>query len=213
MLVFLCQRVVRMNKSLRDIADIRLGYQFRGKVIPDPTAEVKVVQIKDIDADLKIRLHDLDSVNINRPEPYLIQSGDVLFLSRGHRLFAAVVPPVQQNTIATGYFFILRPKPELMLPEYLAWCLNQPNFQDSLKPFMRGTHIPMVSRTDVGALPLHVPPLTVQHQILAVNKLSEEEVRLFEKLRQKRHQLVHAILRKLIYDSTNTREDQQEPGS
>ena len=67
-----------MKKRLRDIAEIRIGYQFRGKVTPDPTSDVRVVQIKDIDSDLRVRVSDLTTVRIDKPEPYLTQAGDVL---------------------------------------------------------------------------------------------------------------------------------------
>jgi hypothetical protein len=187
-----------MKKRLRDIADFRIGYQFRGKVKPDPTGAVRVVQIKDIDSDLRIRVPDLTPVSIDKPEPYLTQAGDVLFLNRGHRLYAVVVPELPPNTIATGYFFILRPNPRVMLPEYLAWSLNQPDFQDSLRPYHRGSHIPMVSRIDVEELKIQVPPLEVQRRILALNDLLDEERRLFAAIQEKRSLLVQAVSRKLM---------------
>ena len=68
----------RMKKRLLDIAEFRMGYQFRGKVKPDPAGTVRVVQIKDIDPDLRIRVADLVTVTLDRPEPYLVQVGDCL---------------------------------------------------------------------------------------------------------------------------------------
>src|SRR4051794_9139528 len=99
-----------MKKRIRDIAAVRVGYQFRGKVKRDPAGSVRVIQIKDIDDEQRIRLADLASVNVDRPDPYLTHQGDVLFLSRGHRLYTVVVPEIDGDTIATGYFFILRPR-------------------------------------------------------------------------------------------------------
>jgi hypothetical protein len=195
-----------MKKRLRDIADFRIGYQFRGKVKPDPAGEVRVVQIKDIDSDLQVRVPDLTPVSIDKPEPYLTQMGDVLFLNRGHRLYGVVVPELQPNTIATGYFFILRPNPRVMLPEYLAWSLNQPDFQESLRPYHRGSHIPMVSRIDVEELRIQVPPLEVQRRILTLNSLLDHERRLFAAIQEKRSLLVQAVSRKLMHD-TQTEKD------
>ena len=100
-----------MKKRLKDIADFRIGYQFRGKVKPDPAGTVRVIQIKDIMPDLQIRLNELETVTIERLEPHRVQQGDVLFLSRGHRLYAVVLPAVEPNTIATGYFFVLPEDP------------------------------------------------------------------------------------------------------
>ena len=187
-----------MKKRLRDIADIRVGYQFRGKVELDSTGNVCVIQIKDIQPNQRIRVDGLACVNLARPEPYLTQGGDVLFLGRGHRLFAAVVPETYPNTIATGYFIILRPRTSGLLPEYLAWCMNQKGFQESLRPYIRGSHMPMVSKTDVQDLQIRVPPLNVQRRILVLNNLLDNERRLSAAIEEKRAVLVQAVSRKLM---------------
>lgn len=195
-----------MKKRLKDIADFRVGYQFRGKVKPDPAGAVRVIQIKDVDADRQINVAGLDRVALDKPEPYLVQPDDVLFLSRGHRLYPVVVPEVKPNTIATGYFFILKPNPRVVLPEYLAWSLNQPDFQESLKPYHRGSHIPMVSRTDVEDLRIQVPPLELQQRVLALNELLNHERRLYAAIQEKRSLLVQAVSRKLM-DEPRTERD------
>jgi hypothetical protein len=199
-----------MKKRLRDIAEFHIGYQFRGKVKPDPSGAVQVVQIKDISSDLRICVDDLTPVRIDRPEPYMIQEGDVLFLSRGHRLYAVVVPELEPNTIATGYFFILRPNLRTVLPEYLAWSLNQPGFQESLRPYHRGSHIPMVSRADVEGLRVEVPPLDVQRRILTLNNLLEQERRLSSAIQEKRSLLVQAVSRKLMHTPLVGHDDRQD---
>jgi len=122
----------------------------------------------------------------------------VLFLDRGHRLDAVAVPELPPNTIATGYSFILRPNLRVMLPEYLAWSLNQPDSRASLRPFHRGGHIPMVSRSDVEELRIQVPPLDVQRRILTLNNLLDQEHRLFAAIQEKRGLLGQAVSRKLM---------------
>jgi hypothetical protein len=196
-----------MKKRLKDIADFRVGYLFRGKVQPDPAGTVRVVQIKDVDAKRRINVADLDQVTIDKPEPYLVQPDDVLFLSRGHRQYATLVPEVEQNTIATGYFYILRPDERTVCPEYLAWSLNQPSFQESLRPFRRGTHIPMVSRSDVENVRIQVPSLDVQRRIVKLNELLEHERRLVAAIQQKRSLLVRAISRKLSLEPRTERDN------
>jgi len=187
-----------MKKRLKDIADFRIGYQFRGKVKPDPMGTVRVIQIKDITPDLQIRLNELETVTVERLEPHLVQQGDVLFLSRGHRLYAVVVPAVVPNTIATGYFFVLRPKTQAVLPEYLAWTINQPDFQEALRPLRRGSHMPMVSRSDVENLQVQLPPLEVQRQLIRLNDLFAEDRRLSAAIQERHNLLVQAVSRKLI---------------
>ena len=133
-----------MTTLIRDIADVGIGYQFRGKVEPSDDANVLLVQIKDVDDRLTLQLGNLVSVRVEKPQSYLVAPGNVLFLSRGQNPFAVVVPEVQPNTIATSYFLILRPNQDLVRPAFLAWILTQTDFQESLRPVMRGTHIKKV---------------------------------------------------------------------
>lgn len=196
-----------MKKRLKDIADFRVGYQFRGRVKPDPAGTVRVIQIKDIDPDSGRLVGDPVAVNIDRPESYLTAPGDVLFLSRGHRLYAVVVPEVEANTIATGYFFILRPNTRVALPEYLAWSMNQPDFQESLRPFLRGTHMPMISKADTENLRIHVPSLEIQRRILRLNQLLDEERRLSAAIHERRGRLVQAVSHKLMLEQPTDEDD------
>lgn len=196
-----------MKKRIKNIVDARLGYQFRGKVEPDPSGNVRVIQIKDIDPDMRIQVAGLASVKLDRPEPHLTQEGDVLFLCRGHRLYAAVVPATGANTIATGYFLILKPTTRDVLPEYLAWSMNQADFQQSLRPFHRGSHMPMISKTDVQDLPIYLPPLSVQRQILRLNDLLDQERRIAASIQRRRTMLVEAVSKKLMRGQPATKDE------
>jgi restriction endonuclease S subunit len=187
-----------MRKQLKTLADIRFGYQFRGKVEADPTGNVRVIQIKDIEAQRKIHLDGLVSVNLDRPDPYLTRYGDVLFLARGHRHYAVVVPETLPNIIATGYFFILRPDIYTVLSEYLEWAINQSDFQQSLRPFVKGTHMPIVSKADFEELEIFVPPLEMQKRIVALSSMLDGERRLAEEIQKRREILINAVCGKLM---------------
>ena len=187
-----------MTTLIRDIADVGIGYQFRGKVEPSDDANVLLVQIKDVDDRLTLQLGNLVSVRVEKPQSYLVAPGNVLFLSRGQNPFAVVVPEVQQNTIVTSYFLILRPNQALVRPAYLAWILNQTDFQESLRPVMRGTHIKILSKSDFQNLPVILPPLAVQDYILNLHHLVDREQSLSATLLQKRGELAQAVSRQIL---------------
>ena len=187
-----------MTTLIRDIADVGIGYQFRGKVEPSDDANVLLVQIKDVDDRLTLQLGNLVSVRVEKPQSYLVAPGNVLFLSRGQNPFAEVVPEVQQNTIVTSYFLILRPNQALVRPAYLAWILNQTDFQESLRPVMRGTHIKILSKSDFQNLPVILPPLAVQDYILNLHHLVDREQSLSATLLQKRGELAQAVSRQIL---------------
>lgn len=187
-----------MKKKLKDIADIRTGYQFRGKVSASEDANVSVIQIKDVDEFLVVHTSDLVPVKVDNPEPYLVSQGDVLFLSRGHRQYATLLTEPVHDTMATGYFFVIRPKAAVIRPSFLAWTINQPDFQESMRPFVRGSHIPLVSKMDFQNITIQIPPLAVQDRIMTFQSLFERERQLSAAIQVKRQQLVQAVSRNLI---------------
>jgi len=180
--------------KLKDIAEIRSGYQFRGRIEPEPDGACHVVQIKDITPDRQLSSADLVTVNIDRdPKPYSVDLGDVLFLSRGHRLFATPVTERLTNAIATYYFFVLRPTSDRVQARYLAWYINQPPVQGLLSTAKRGTHMPLVSRRDIEEISVELPPIRVQEDIVKVSELARKEAELLTAIQQKRSELVEGI--------------------
>ena len=183
-----------MKKLIKDIARVRPGYQFRGRVEPDPAGNVAFIQIKDFDEQHRLRPDDIVTIDFRRPiEPFQARSGDVLFLSRGHRLFATPLDDLPEDAIVTGYFFIVRPDPDVVLPEYLAWSINQPNFQARLTPLVKGSHMPQVARADFEQLDIDVPPVETQHLVMRLNGLWEREQDLVARIQQAREQLLQAV--------------------
>lgn len=189
-----------MKKKLKELVmgEVRAGYQFRGKVTAREDSNVSVIQIKDVDEHYFIHTSRLLKVRVDRPEGYLVQENDILFLSRGSRHYAAVLTTAVMNTIATGYFFILRPKTSVIEPRFLAWSINQPDFQEALRPFIRGTNIPIVSKTDFQGMIINVPPLLVQNRIMEIQTLLGREKQLSAAIQAKRQQLAQAISHQLI---------------
>jgi hypothetical protein len=187
-----------MHKKLKDIAEVRTGYQFRGRVVASDEANVAVIQIKDVNDDLVVDLAGLVRVKVDKPEPFLVAQGDVLFLSRGHRQYATTVTQPVHNTIATGYFFIVRPRTDLILADFLAWTINQTDFQDALRPFVRGTHMALVSKAQFEQITIRVPSLSIQARVMTCHSLFEHEKQLSAAILAKRQQLVQAVCHRLI---------------
>jgi len=181
-----------MKQCIADIAEIRSGYQFREKVEHDPSGTVPVIQIKDLTSDFQLHTHDLIRVSMPKTAPYRVEQGDVLFLARGHRLGAAAVTEPIKGTIATGYFFILHPSSSIR-PGYLAWAINQKRFQERMRPLVRGSHIPLITKSDFEGLTLDVPPLETQQRIEAIDSLHRRENTLMQSIQQKRSQLIDAV--------------------
>jgi hypothetical protein len=183
-----------MKKPIKDVARVRPGYQFRGRVEPDPAGNVAFIQIKDFDENHRLVPDDVVTIDFRRPiEPFQARPGDVLFLSRGQRLFATPLEDPPEDAIVTGYFFIVRPDREVVLPEYLAWAINQPGFQARLAPLAKGSHMPQVARADFEQLDIDLPPLETQRLVMDLHGLWEREQDLVARLQMARERLLRAV--------------------
>lgn len=184
-----------MKQKIKDIADIQIGYQFRGKIEADPKGTHKVIQIRDFDEFQNLQANNLCKVTPKYDaERYLVNKGNVLFLARGHRNYAIPIKNSLENTIAASYFFILRIKTENVLPEYVAWFIKQSPAQAYLHNIARrGTHIPVVPKSAFEDMSIDVPDIKLQKAIIELDNLLEKERSLLYKLQEKRALFVHAI--------------------
>jgi restriction endonuclease S subunit len=178
---------------LRQLVQVQIGYQARRGIEPDAKGVCQVIQIKDLDDQGCLRTDGLYRIT---PESnyvrYQVNKGDVLFLSRGKRNFATPVSVSLGNTIAAGYFFILKLNSSTVLPDYLAWYINSAPAQQFVKNVARGTHMPVVPKSAFEDLEVDVPTLRTQQTIVALDKLSKKERSLLQKLEQRRSELVRA---------------------
>jgi restriction endonuclease S subunit len=183
-----------MGVPLKKLAQVQIGYQARRRIDPDPKGLCQIVQIKDLDAQ-----GDLCTEGLYRITPesnharYQVSKGDVLFLSRGSRNFATSVDVNLRNTIAAGYFFILKLNSPTVLPDYLAWYINSAPAQQFIKNVARGTHMPVVPKSALEDLEVDVPSLRTQQTIVELDELSKKERSLLQKLEQRRSELVRAF--------------------
>ena len=189
-----------MNIPLQDLCEIRSGFHFRGRVESDPEGNVALIQIKDLDDEFALQDAELIRVQVEKPESYLVRQGDVLFVARGTRLGATALTQPLDDTIATGSFFILRPR-SVLLPEFLAWSMNSPAFQTQLRRTGQGTDLVLVRRADLKELTLEVPSLDVQRMIVALDEGARRERQLCAQISAKRAALVEAIAARAIQNS------------
>src|SRR3972149_8135049 len=184
-----------MKKKITEIADIQIGYQFRKKIELDDPGTNRVIQIRDFDENHTLNKDGLSRVRIDKStDQYLIRRGDVLFLSRGHRHWAAPIIDELQDTVAVGHFFVIKMRNEIILPEYLAWYINQSPAQEYLHNIARrGTHMPLVTLSAFKGLTVEVPDMATQHQIVELSRLMERENKLLAELQGKRLLLINTI--------------------
>jgi len=200
-----------MKQELRDIAEVSLGYQHREKVSHVEHGSHRLIQGKDI-----VRAESLPSGfdqpagwqivtdKLDRVTPkgdagrYLLRPGDVLFVSRGTTNIAVPVneqtvrpyPESWDDLIPAYTFYVLRPDLNRVLPEYLAWFINQPPAQAYLTQQSRGTLVKLMPKSLFEELEVPIPPLATQGQVMEIENLRAHEEGLLKRLIAARRRLV-----------------------
>ena len=91
-------------------------------------------------------------------------------------------------------FFILKFDASKILPEFLAWYINQSPAQKYLQSMAkRGSHMPIIGKSEFEDLKIEMPALSVQEKIVKLNNLLQKEINLIELIKEKRNQLVQSI--------------------
>lgn len=189
---------------LNEIAQIHTGFTFRGKVEEAADGNAYLVQIKDTrshwqnQASSRIAIDALPKIHWQGKS--YAKAGSVLLPSRGEYLRASCLQTQDGDClpiVASSQFFVINAG-EHLLPEYLCWLLNQPEIQNRLQHDSRGSNIPMLNIGQIGELKLPVPDATTQQNIVALDRLSEQEHRLMQQLQHNRHRQAQAIYQKLI---------------
>lgn len=188
-----------MNKTLTDIAIVKAGHPFRGKILEDTEASTYVVQIRDIDNDGYIHWQQLIRTNITgRKSPDWLQKGDVLFAARGARNAAAFVGDIDKPTVCAPHYFLIQVTDKSVLPEFIAWQLNQENAQRYFANSAEGSAQMNIRRAVLEAAPLVIPSIEKQKAIVGFDNKVKQEKRLLNDLIDNRAKQMQGIAKDLL---------------
>ncbi len=99
-----------------------------------------------------------------------------------------------ENSVAVSHFFILRIRNSDVLPEYLAWYINQAPTQEYLHTNARhGSHMPLVPMSAFKGLKIEVPALESQKKIIELSRLMAMEKKLMTELQDKRSLIINVV--------------------
>ena len=181
------------------VCEIQTGYTARGRLSSSPFG-VPGLQLGDLNEHddwsmIHPEQYDLGDVK----ERYFVGSGDVLFRSRGTTTTASAIPDDWPYlAVAILPLILLKPNKDLVLPEFLAWSLNQREAQTHFDRSVQGTSVRMVPRAALSDLELYVPDLKSQALILEAIRLAHQAYRLECKAADLRHHLNSLRLRDAV---------------
>lgn len=195
--------------ELFKLSTITAGHSFRGKIPETKNTGIYVVQMKDIDTEYTVNWDALIETKLTgRQSANCVQCGDILFAARGQRNYATLINSEIKNrqVIAAPQFFVIHINHPDILPEYLAWFLNQSIAQRYFLSHAEGSTTPSIRRQVLESTPIVLPSLKQQKVIIELAKTVSQEKRLANKLITNGEQLMQTLLNEISQTNTNQEE-------
>ena len=181
--------------KIEDIADIQLGFPFRRRLKENPNKKVRVLQMGDLSGPILKDFENLLKADLNGvKEKYFLQSGDIVFRTRGNIHTATMITGDTQNIVLAAPLMRIRIKNIKIDPAFLTWIINHPMNQQYFGTEAKGSAVKMIHQSALANLQISVPPQEKQERIIAMSELLQKELYLINELRQKKRAYFDAIL-------------------
>lgn len=189
-----------MKIKLHEIANIEAGHPFRGAIPKHDHGDCQVIQVRDIDADGKINWDGMICTQITgRKQPEWLRKGNIIFAARGARNLATCMPNLDRPVVCAQHFFRITLKTtDSILPEFIAWQLNQIPLQRYFRQSAEGSAQVSIRRAVLEQAMITLPPLEQQIMLTRFTDKALKEKQLLTKLIDNRRQQIVAIANDLL---------------
>lgn len=186
---------IKLKTLIKD-SGLFSGYSFRGKVLHDSEGTHRVIQLKDFQDNYSSIGQNCVLVDGGKIKPkYLLEDGDILFISKGSNNFSVVYEKKDNvPTISSSSTFVIRLNKNVALPEYVSWYMNQNIVQSYLKQNLMGTYIQNINRPTVEEIPIALPNLETQKRIAKLSDLHNKEQKMLSEIKELRSVLIQQQL-------------------
>ena len=186
------------EERLGKIANIRVGYQSRGRIEEDLDGDYAIIRSQNFDGAENLLLSEAMrfSPKID-PQKHLVDAGDILVQARGQNHFAYLLENDTNNTVASNSFYVVRLKEHnKVIPAYLVWWLNRTTVQAYFQQVRGVSTIPFISKADLQNTRIRIPPMETQKNISQLMQLWQREQKLNQQLIEKKDMIVQEVCRK-----------------
>lgn len=167
---------IRLSRIANIQTGLAKGKQITSRGVSLPYLRVANVQDGHLDLD-EIKTIVVDEKDVER---YRLKIGDVLFTEGGDfdKLGRGTVWRGEvQNCLHQNHVFAVRPNPDLLLPDYLAYLAAAPHgkryFQSASK---QSTNLASINSTQLNNFPVILPPLAEQRRLIAILRTWDEAI-------------------------------------
>jgi restriction endonuclease S subunit len=199
-----------INIHIKDCAVVLPGFSAKGAIVDETEGTIQVITAQHLIKGEPYRFKEEHRTRIVPPrsiERYLLERGDILFMSRGANNYAVLLEDFPQPAIAPLTFFIIKPERALVAPEYLAWYLNQDMVRLKLNEIRTGAGTPMIPRLEFSEIEIPLPTMAVQLQIADLARFQTSEKALLKQLFEETERLHRLTGQQLLAHLTREKKE------
>tara|TARA_B100001094_G_scaffold56583_1_gene52075 strand:+ start:3513 stop:4100 length:588 start_codon:yes stop_codon:yes gene_type:complete len=187
---------------LSDIAHIKPGYPFRRKIVVDPDATTRVIQLRDLNPQGVLNYYRISRAHLTgKKKPDWVETGDLLFVAKGQRNIAVCIAQVLMHTVCAPQFFHIQFKSECcdtVDPMFITWQLNQPPCQNYFLKNSEGSSQTHIRKPILAQAPIILPDIEQQKAITRLYLSTLEEAKIVHDILENRRQQMHIIAAELM---------------
>ncbi len=188
-----------MIQKLGNIANLQFGSYNK----PQKEGAVKYLHASHFDSFYKPTKFKESYIELEgKHNKSLLKPNDVILAGKGHRTFAWAYQPEFGKAIPSSLFYIIRTKSSEILGTYLAQFLNSEKIQYNLKLIGAGATITSIPKKELEQIGIIIPSIKEQQRIVNLIKLLDEDIKLTQKLLEKRTALKRGLINKIITNQT-----------
>lgn len=172
--------------KIAEIATIRNGYAFRGRIESHKEGDTRVIQASDLTQDTELDTGTLACVQLGKKaNRYHLNDNDIVFMARGQRQFAyrPIHKAVTGKPIITTFGLLVVSANELRTtPAFLHWVLNTQRVQQRIHVLKEGTGISFITNGNFGNVEIPLPTLEIQNKISRLIALHRQREQIRQQL-------------------------------
>lgn len=186
--------------NLGDLASISSGFSLRVRFEDLEDGDAAVVQMKNVNLEGGVDWGGVGYASLPPARKISwLEVGDVIFVARGMRYYAAAIESIPGPAVCTQQFFVLKPR-QKFCAAFLAWQINQRPAQGYFQRSAQGTQVLNIRRNVLESLKIALPSVEQQQTIVAYAKAAYEERKRLEAFIENRNLEMEAIARSLFDD-------------
>ncbi|MCF6204909.1 MAG: restriction endonuclease subunit S [Methylococcaceae bacterium] len=193
--------------KLKEISKLSAGHPFRGKIPEVKNSGVIAIQMKNLSIDSGIDWNSCVETEVTSKRGFkCLKEGDILFTARGDNNFAVTIDktPDNKQVVAAPQFHVLSSIHEDVMPEYLAWLLNQKHCQRYFQREAAGSLTKSLRIKTLEDTPITVPSLKKQKTIVKLSNTLKQEQKILKQIIHNGEITMNAIANDLFASERET---------